>query len=202
MRFGVVSREPRHHPLMLLSYAFGTCPPHPSPRSRTSVFLAVDLVRGRSRKSHRTGARLHLDSSGMNHRDRKRPRCVLSRRHRRDRSVRGRALVLRREPVAPGFGRSRDRSTESLRSWVPPTLASSRATWPRATPRGAHLDRPGLPHPTRPVSRTCRPYFMPERPWAPTLQRFPSVRAARSSRIRLSSLPFPALRRRGSEDLS
>jgi hypothetical protein len=78
LAIGVVSREPRHHPLMLLSYAFGTCPPHPSPRCRPSVSLAVDLVRGHSRRSHRTGARLHLDSSGRNHRDRKRPRCVSS----------------------------------------------------------------------------------------------------------------------------
>jgi hypothetical protein len=41
----------------------------------------------------------------------------------------------------------------------------------RATLR-LHADRPGLPPPAQLASRICRPCFMPDRPWAPTLQRF------------------------------
>jgi hypothetical protein len=52
-----------------------------------------------------------------------------------------------------------------------PTLA--RPT--RATLR-LHADRPGLPLPALLASWICRPCFMPDRPWAPSLQRFLPVR--------------------------
>lgn len=78
-----------------------------------------------------------------------------------------------------------------------------------------HADRPGLPLPARLVSWICQPCFMLVRPWAPTLQRFLPARAAGSSRILLSSLPFVSrnarrsgrstrctLRCRGFEDFS
>jgi hypothetical protein len=71
----------------------------------------------------------------------------------------------------------------------------------RATLR-SHVNRPGLPPLALRVSRICQPYFMLGRPWAPSLQRLLSIRAAVSSRTRLSPLPFATLRCCGSEDLS
>jgi hypothetical protein len=43
---------------------------------------------------------------------------------------------------------------------------------------------------------------MPDRPWAPSFRGFSPFVAAGSSRIPLSSMPFPTLRCRGSEDFS
>lgn len=81
----------------------------------------------------------------------------------------------------------------SLHHRVPPTHANPRSRGRLVCPFVAsrsHADRPGLPPPARPVSWICQPCFMLVRPWVPTLQRFLPARAARPSRVLLSSLPF------------
>jgi len=81
------------------------------------------------------------------------------------------------------------------------------STRPTRTTLRLHADRPGLPLPVRLAPCICQPCFMLDRPWAPALQRFLPARRRRRRlplarmRSRLSSMPFPALRRRGSEDL-
>jgi hypothetical protein len=60
-------------------------------------------------------------------------------------------------------------------------------------------DRPGLPFPAHPVSLICQPYFMPDRPWVPSLQRFlPARRRATLSGCAVlpavSHLAVPRLR--------
>jgi hypothetical protein len=69
-------------------------------------------------------------------------------------------------------------------------------------PRAAlqrHADRPGLPLPAPRVSRICQPCFMPDRPWAPSLQRFLPVRRRQTLSDRavlpaVSHLAVPRLR--------
>lgn len=154
---------------------------------QTRVSLAVDLRRDCSRKSRRAEARLCLCSSRSDLTVIRRLRCI---------------LLLASPPRPSRFGllaqplqaHSANGSLRRLpihaRAAVPRHLAASRP------------DRPGLPPPARLAAWICRPCFMPERPWAPYLQRLLSALAALPSRAALSSLPFPALRRRGFEDLS
>lgn len=141
---------------MLLSFAFGTCPPPsslrlpPGPSLRSTSALRP-LPKEPSRNAR---ARLHPALAIV---------CVVpvarpiapSRRHRR--------MVLLR--LLAQHGRSR-------RHWVPSTPTNPRSRGRLVRSCDLTPNRLGLPLPALPVSRICQPYFMPGRPWAPALQRF------------------------------
>lgn len=145
---------------MLLSFAFGTCPPPSSLRLPPWPSLRPTSALDRSRKSRRVC--LSTPSSRSSDRSR-RSRC----RARRSLSSSSQDGLLR--PLAR-HGRSR-------RHWVPTTPSDPRSRGRLVRSCDLTPNRLGLPLPALPVSRICRPYFMPGRPWAPALQRFlPALR--------------------------
>jgi hypothetical protein len=92
-------------------------------------------------------------------------------------------------------------STGCVACWVPPTPANPRSRGRRTTLR-LHVDRPGLP--TRLVP--CRGSASHVSCWIvhghPPFRGFSPPVAARPSRASPSSMPFPTLRCRGSEEFS
>jgi len=94
-----------------------------------------------------------------------------------------------RARLRPGF-RLNGHSLRRLRDFAagtspmgPYDAFQSALTWPSRAALPPLADRPGLPLPALPVSRTCQPCFMPGRPWAP----LPSEVSPRRRRTTLSS---------------
>lgn len=170
---------------MLLSLAFGICPPQSS-LQLALAFLAVDL---HFEQLPKEPPRQSTPSSQLVQGDHRPPKSPMRhpRRHRRDR---------------PAHHLLAQAAAESLRHWVPTTPSNPRS-------RGRLV----LPCGITPTGRECLPRLFSRRGSAspiscwvvhghPPFRGFSPLVAAGSSQIRPSPLPFPTLRCRGFEDLS
>jgi hypothetical protein len=84
----------------------------------------------------------------------------------------------------------------------PSDAFQSTLAWPSRAALRRHADRPEFPSPALPVSRICQPFSGWIVHGHPPFRGFSPLAAARPSRASPSSMPFPTLRCRGSEDFS
>lgn len=156
-----------HHPLMCFSLAFGICP------SRSSLGCELGLPCGRPSLRRplakpSTASTPSSRSSVHTHRWAARRHCV-------DASCSW--TTSRRSPChMPRLRAAACRAQAHLPSGPCDAYRCPLARPPRAALRQL-ADRPGLPPPALLVACICQPYFMLDRPWAPTLQRLLPVRA-------------------------